>query len=68
MIDDAGALEIIDLYRVLLGVDIYLHHTIEQPEYIESITNVNEEHDVNYVVEEVLSKLHEDCMIIVMSC
>ncbi|XP_058742068.1 uncharacterized protein LOC131614511 [Vicia villosa] len=70
--DDAGALEIADLYKVHLGVDIFIKHTIGQPEFVDlaGLENVvveehgvTEEHvrnDEERVVEEMLSKLHEE--------
>ncbi|CAK8576498.1 unnamed protein product [Lathyrus sativus] len=59
--DDAGALDIADLYKAHLGVDIYIQHKLDHPDYyngpieakLENGDNVNEKPDV---VEEVLSK------------
>ncbi|XP_058765012.1 uncharacterized protein LOC131638471 [Vicia villosa] len=70
--DDAGAFEIADLYKVHLGVDIFIKHTIGQPEFVDPTglenvvveeQGVTEEHVRNEeerVVEEMLSKLHEE--------
>lgn len=33
MVNDKGALEIADLYRVHLSVNIYIQHTLPQPNY-----------------------------------
>ncbi|CAK8533432.1 unnamed protein product [Lathyrus sativus] len=54
LIDDVGALEIDDLYRVHLGVDIYIQHTFDKFDYydgpiqveVKNVVNVNEELDV----------------------
>src|SRR3954464_3408578 len=43
LVDDKGALEINDIYRVHKKCDIYIQHTIAEPEYcqflIEEVTN-----------------------------
>lgn len=36
LVDDKGALEIADVYRVHLSVDIYIQHTLSQTEYYDS--------------------------------
>lgn len=36
LVDDKCALEIAELYRVRLSVDIYVQHTLSQPDYHES--------------------------------
>src|SRR4051812_9019033 len=35
LVDDKGALDIADLYRVHLRVDIYIQHTVCEPEFCE---------------------------------
>ncbi|CAK8530338.1 unnamed protein product [Lathyrus sativus] len=65
--DDAGALEIANLYRVHLGVNIYIQHKLNQTDYYDGPIeaelgngdNVNEEPNV---VEELLSKLYEEAV------
>ncbi|XP_058776147.1 uncharacterized protein LOC131650454 [Vicia villosa] len=61
------SIKIVDLYKVHLGVNIYIKHTIGQPEFVdgdlENVDNVNDEHVRNEeddVVSEMLSKLHEE--------
>lgn len=42
LVDDKGALKIVDLYRVHLSVDIYIQHTLSQPDYYQvAIDNDN---------------------------
>ncbi|CAL5206365.1 unnamed protein product [Lathyrus oleraceus] len=46
LVDDKNALEIADLYRVHLSVDIYIQHTLSQPEYYDGpLDEIEVDHD-----------------------
>ncbi|CAK8578636.1 unnamed protein product [Lathyrus sativus] len=66
--DDKGALEVADLCRVHLKVDIYIEHSLSQPEYVENPINMMEEkaideeplNMVNPEVESILQYFYEE--------
>ncbi|CAK8532007.1 unnamed protein product [Lathyrus sativus] len=66
--DDKGALDVADLCRVNLKVDIYIEHLLFQPEYVENPINMMEQKSideeplnmVNPEVESTLEDLYEE--------
>ncbi|CAL5213458.1 unnamed protein product [Lathyrus oleraceus] len=61
LVDDKGALEIVDLYRVHLSVNIDIQHSLSQPEYSDGPLNeIEVDHDDNVGgSEEVLAAMYE---------
>ncbi|CAL5208544.1 unnamed protein product [Lathyrus oleraceus] len=61
-IDDKGALEIDDIYRVQLSVDIYIQHTLSHPEYYDGLLDEIEvnHNDIVNESEEVLATMYEE--------
>lgn len=60
LVDDKGALEINDVYMVRLSVDIYIQHTLSQPDYCDG--HIEAEVDQAGIVNEeeyLISKMYE---------
>ncbi|CAK8534494.1 unnamed protein product [Lathyrus sativus] len=45
--DDKGALDVADLCRAHLKVDIYIEHSLSQPEYVKNPINMMEEEAID---------------------
>lgn len=63
--DDKGELDIDDLYRAHLSVDVYIQHHLSQPEYVESLIPkeiVISEHVESHIHEneDIIAKLIEE--------
>lgn len=63
LVDDKYALDIIDLCRVHLGVEIYIQHLLFQPDYyegpIDDVEDVNHKDIINLEEEYLIVKLYE---------
>lgn len=60
--DDKGPLDVVDLYKVHLSVDVYIQHPISQPEFYDGPLKqgeLNPENIANLKEEDFLSKLYE---------
>lgn len=62
LIDDKGALDIVDLYRVHQSIYIYIKSTLSQPGYCDGPVDNVDEGSGNIVdeLEQLLNKLHDD--------
>lgn len=64
--DDKGALDIADLCRVHISIDVYIQHSLSQPEYVEGSLleeeeeGLNDEDIVNFEEEYLISKLYKE--------
>src|ERR1051325_8038430 len=57
--DDRGALEIADLYRVHLSVEVCIQHTLSQPDFVDENEVVLDEITLNVIVDEIEEMLKE---------
>src|ERR1051325_1138886 len=64
LIDDKGALEIADLYRVHLSVEVFIQHTLSQPEYVDESEVILDETPLNVMEEDAVrqNEVSEDAV------
>lgn len=62
LVDDKGVLEIVDLYRVHLNIDVYIQHTFSQPEYYDGpLDEIEVDHDdIVDEIEQVLVAMYDE--------
>lgn len=62
LVDDNGALEIADIYKVHLSVYIYIQYTLSQPEYYDGPLDeiLVEKNDIANESEKVLAAIYEE--------